>query len=88
MVGLGENFDEIKELIYDLSNAQVDILTVGQYIQPSKNHLKVEKYYSLEEFKQIEDFIKQNTKILPVVSPLARSSYKAFESYKKVCAKF
>ena len=87
MVGLGETLDELKELILDLDKANIDILTVGQYIQPSKNHLKVEKYYTPDEFKQIEEFIKNNTSILPVVSPLARSSYKAFESYKKIISK-
>jgi len=84
MVGLGEDLDEIKKLILDLNSIKLDILTVGQYIQPSKKHLKVEKYYTLDEFKEIHDFIKENTNIYPVVSPLARSSYKAFESYKAV----
>lgn len=86
MLGLGETFDEIKELILDLDKINLDILTIGQYIQPSKKHLNVEKYYSLEEYKKIEEFIKNNTKILPVVSPLARSSYKAREAYEKIKA--
>lgn len=84
MLGLGETIDEIKELIMDLSNVNLDILTIGQYIQPSKQHLNVEKYYTLDEYKEIEEFILKNTKILPIVAPLARSSYKAFESYKKI----
>jgi len=84
MLGLGETFDEIKELIMDLNQIKLDIVTVGQYIQPSKQHLAVEKYYTLDEYKEIEEFILNNTNILPVVAPLARSSYKAFDSYKKV----
>lgn len=84
MLGLGENLEEIKELIMNLSDAGLDILTVGQYIQPSKKHLMVEKYYTLDEYKYIEEFILKNTKIHPVVAPLARSSYKAFESYKAI----
>lgn len=84
MLGLGESIDEVKKLILDLASVGVDIITVGQYIQPSKKHLKVEKYYTLEEYNEIEGFIKQNTNILPVVSPLARSSYRAFEAYKIV----
>lgn len=87
MLGLGENLDEIKELILDLDKTKLDIVTVGQYIQPSKQHLNVEKYYSLDEYKTIEDFIKNNTNILPIVAPLARSSYKAYESYKKIVKK-
>lgn len=84
MLGLGEDIEEVKKLILDLGKVNLDILTVGQYIQPSKQHLKVEKYYSREEFLSIEDFIKKNTSIIPVVAPLARSSYKAYDSYKKV----
>lgn len=81
MLGLGENMDEIKDLIMDLNSVNLDIVTVGQYIQPSKKHLRVLKYYTLEEYKEIEEFIKKNTKIYPIVSPLARSSYRAYEAY-------
>ncbi len=84
MLGLGENFEEIKKLILDLDSVNLDILTVGQYIQPSKAHLKVQKYYALDEYKSIEDFIKNNTKIFPIVAPLARSSYRAFEAYNSI----
>ena len=87
MLGLGETMDEIKELVFDLDKIGLDIVTVGQYIQPSKKHLEVEKYYTLDEYKAIEDFIKNNTKILPIVAPLARSSYKAYESYLKIIEK-
>lgn len=84
MLGLGETIDEIKQLIMDLSAAKIDILTVGQYICPSKAHLAVEKYYTLDEYSQIEEFIRKNTKIYPVVSPLARSSYKAKEAWELI----
>lgn len=84
MLGLGEDMDEIKHLISDLDKTGLDILTVGQYIRPSKQHLKVKKYYTLEEYKDIEDYIKNNTSILPVVAPLARSSYKAKESFELI----
>ncbi len=84
MLGLGENLDEIYDLILDLNKAGIDILTVGQYIQPSKKHLEVKKYYKQEEYLQIEEFIKKNTDIFPVVAPLARSSYKAFEAWENV----
>ncbi len=84
MLGLGETFDELKTLILDLANVGLDIVTVGQYIQPSKKHLEVEKYYTLEEYKIIEEFISTETDIYPVVYPLARSSYKAFEAYQAI----
>jgi lipoic acid synthetase len=54
MIGLGENFEQIKETLCDLKNAGCDILTIGQYIQPSKEHLPVEKYYSLDEYEQLK----------------------------------
>ncbi|MBQ8636161.1 lipoyl synthase [bacterium] len=84
MLGLGETVDEIKSLIMDLSKIKLDILTVGQYIRPSKQHLEVKKYYTLDEYKEIEEFILKNTSILPVVAPLARSSYKAKESFETI----
>lgn len=84
MLGLGENMDEIKELILDLAKIKLDILTIGQYIRPSKKHLEVKKYYTQDEYKEIECFIKNETKILPVVAPLARSSYKAAQSYETI----
>lgn len=79
MIGLGETFDEIIELLQDLKNHNCDIVTVGQYIQPTKNHLKVEKYYTPQEFEKIkEEALKAGIKY-PVAFPLARSSYKASE---------
>ncbi len=84
MLGLGESMDEIKKLILDIAETDLDIVTVGQYIQPSKKHLEVSRYYTLDEYKIIEDFIKENTDIYPVVAPLARSSYKALDAYKAI----
>ena len=55
MVGLGEKIEEIEILLKDLRFADVDFVTVGQYMQPSKNHLPVIKYYTIEEFKKIEN---------------------------------
>ena len=53
MVGLNETIEEIEETLVDLKNAGVDIITIGQYIQPSKAHLPVAKYYTLEEFEEL-----------------------------------
>lgn len=84
MLGLGETMDEVKKLIIDLSGVNLDILTIGQYIRPSKQHLPVEKYYTLDEYKEIEEFIKKETDIYPIVAPLARSSYRAKEAYEAI----
>ena len=79
MIGLGETYEEITELLGDLKKYNCDIVTIGQYIQPTRNHLKVEKYYTPQEFENLKhDAIKIGIKF-SVSSPLARSSYKAAE---------
>lgn len=84
MLGLGENIDELKELFKDVKQAGCDILTIGQYIQPSMAHLPVEKYYTPEDFKYMGKIAKE-IGIKEVVSgPLVRSSYLAAESYEKI----
>ena len=82
MVGLGEDFDEIEETLYDLKNAGVDIVTIGQYIQPSKAHLEVAKYYTLEEFEDLKKLAKKAGFKNFEIGPLVRSSYKAMKSWQ------
>jgi lipoic acid synthetase len=77
MLGLGERVDEVVEVMKDLREAQVDVLTLGQYLQPSKDHLPVERFYTPSEFAEL-----RNTGLLlgfPYVEsgPLVRSSYHA-----------
>ncbi|MFI3300135.1 MAG: lipoyl synthase [Candidatus Gastranaerophilales bacterium] len=79
MVGLGESFEQIEETLCDLHSIKCDILTIGQYIQPSKAHLNVEKFYTPEEFEALQ---KLATKIgikHHKIAPLVRSSYNASE---------
>ncbi len=77
MLGLGENLDEIHETLFDLKKIKVDIITFGQYLQPSSKQLPVKKFYSQEEFQEIKNFA-QNLGFKFVVSgPLVRSSYRA-----------
>lgn len=84
MVGLGESFDEVEETFHDLKAVGCDIVTVGQYMQPSKKNLEVEKYYSNEDFEEIKK-LAQNAGIKEVVaSGLVRSSYNAFETYERI----
>lgn len=84
MVGLGETMDQLKQTFEDLKEVGCDIVTIGQYMQPSKHHLAVEKYYQQEEFKNIEDLAKSVGLKEVVASGLVRSSYRAFETYQKV----
>lgn len=84
MVGLGESFEEIEKACFDLKAVNCDILTVGQYMQPSKNHLAVEKYYSEEDFKRVGKIAKTAGIAEVVASGLVRSSYNAHETYNKL----
>ena len=86
MVGLGETFEEIEETLVDLKNNGVDIITIGQYIQPSKAHLPVEKYYALEEFEELKTLAKKIGFKNYQIDPLVRSSYKASISWQEAKA--
>ncbi|MXV37630.1 lipoyl synthase [Flavobacteriaceae bacterium Ap0902] len=77
MLGLGEEIDEVYETIEDIAGAGVDIITIGQYLQPSKKHLPVKKFITPEEFKGFEDFAKGLGFRHVESSPLVRSSYHA-----------
>ncbi|RLC21586.1 MAG: lipoyl synthase, partial [Deltaproteobacteria bacterium] len=77
MVGLGESIKEIEQTLTDLLSHGCDILTIGQYLQPTKAHLKVEKYYSPNEFKQLEKKARQIGFKKVAAGPFVRSSYNA-----------
>jgi lipoic acid synthetase len=84
MVGVGESLSEIFQTIKDLKNAGCDIITVGQYLQPSKKALAVVEYKKVEVFDEIADFaLKEGIKVV-LSAPLIRSSTRAFEAYKAV----
>jgi lipoyl synthase len=77
MVGLGETWEEIQETLEDVRKAGVDIVTFGQYLQPSKRHLEVKKYYTPEEFSELKRMaLKLGFKFV-ASGALVRSSYKA-----------
>lgn len=77
MLGLGETFEEIKETLDDLRAIDVDIVTFGQYLQPSKKLLKVEKYYTPEEFAELKRLATRLGFKFVASGPMVRSSYKA-----------
>ncbi|MFZ5948980.1 MAG: lipoyl synthase [Stygiobacter sp.] len=77
MVGIGETKEEVFELMEDLFNSGCDIMTIGQYLQPTKNHLQVNRYVTLEEFSEYKTFgLGLGFKAVES-SPLVRSSYHA-----------
>ena len=77
MLGLGESIDEVKETMQDLRAWDVDILTIGQYLQPSKTHLPIERYYHPAEFQELKDFGTDIGFRWVESGPLVRSSYHA-----------
>lgn len=77
IIGLGENFEQIKETFEDLYNVGCDILTVGQYIQPSKEHYPVWKYYKPEEYEELKKLATSVGIKHSQIGPLVRSSYNA-----------
>ncbi|MBT2640173.1 lipoyl synthase [Bacillus sp. ISL-39] len=79
MVGLGETKEELIEAMDDLRANNVDILTLGQYLQPSKKHLEVQKYYHPDEFAELREIALKKGFSHCEAGPLVRSSYHADE---------
>ena len=84
MVGLGENKDEILQVMDDLKAADVDFLTIGQYLQPSVKHFPLDRYYTPQEFNELGNIAKSKGFLLVSSSPLTRSSYHADEDFAKL----
>lgn len=83
MVGLGETNEELSKVFKDLAYAKCDIVTVGQYIQPSLSHAEVKKYYKPEEYKELEQLARAAGIKHAFCGPLVRSSYKAKDILNK-----
>lgn len=77
MVGLGETVEEVRDTMRDLRDWEVDILTIGQYLQPTVKHLPIERYYRPEEFEELKDFGMEIGFQWVESGPLVRSSYHA-----------
>ncbi|WP_374719939.1 lipoyl synthase [Parageobacillus toebii] len=86
MVGLGETKEEIIEAMDDLRANHVDILTIGQYLQPTKKHLKVVKYYHPDEFRELKEIALSKGFTHCEAGPLVRSSYHADEQVNAASA--
>ena len=84
MVGLGENKEEIIQVMDDLRSAEVDFITIGQYLQPSVKHYPLNRYYHPNEFKELETIANTKGFLLVSSSPLTRSSYHADEDFRKL----
>lgn len=88
MVGLGETFDEVVDVIKDLAQLKVDILTIGQYLQPSRKHLPIERYYRPEEFEELKRIGYELGFRWVESGPLVRSSYRAEQQVRQLSPNF
>ncbi|WP_238122651.1 MULTISPECIES: lipoyl synthase [unclassified Xanthobacter] len=84
MVGLGEERNEVLQLMDDLRSADVDFLTIGQYLQPTRQHHKVERFVTPDEFKAYETVAFAKGFLMVSSSPLTRSSHHAGEDFEKL----
>ena len=86
MVGLGESKDEVLQVMDDLRVAGVDFLTIGQYLQPTKKHAAIDRFWTPEEFKALETIAYAKGFLMVSASPLTRSSHHAGEDFARLKA--
>ena len=84
MLGMGEKRDEILQVMDDLKSADVDFITIGQYLQPSVKHHPLERYVHPDEFKELKRIAESKGFLIVASSPLTRSSYHADEDFVKM----
>ena len=84
MLGMGEKRDEILQVMDDLKSAEVDFITIGQYLQPSVKHHPLERYVHPDEFKELKRIAESKGFLIVASSPLTRSSYHADEDFHKM----
>ena len=84
MLGLGETKNEVLQVMDDLLSANVDFLTIGQYLQPSVKHFPLNRYVHPDEFKEYKEIALSKGFLIVSSSPLTRSSYHADEDFKKM----
>ncbi len=83
MLGLGESEVELMHAFHDLRKIDVDVLTLGQYLRPTKKHLPVEKFYSPDEFETLKSAAEKKGFLYVAAGPMVRSSYRAAELFLK-----
>ena len=84
MLGLGERKDEVLQIMDDLISADVDFLTIGQYLQPSIKHYPLIRYVHPDEFNELKSIAESKGFLIVASSPLTRSSYHADEDFSKM----
>jgi lipoyl synthase len=86
MVGLGEEKDEVLQVMDDMRSAEVDFITIGQYLKPTPNHAKVERFVTPDEFQMMGRMAKAKGFLMVASSPLTRSSYHAGDAFTQMRA--
>ena len=84
MLGMGEKRNEVLQVMDDLKSAEVDFITIGQYLQPSVKHHPLERYVHPDEFKELKNIAESKGFLIVASSPLTRSSYHADEDFYKM----
>jgi len=84
MVGLGETREEVQQVMDDMRSANIDFLTIGQYLQPTRKHAAVDRFVTPEEFKSYETIARTKGFLLVSASPLTRSSYHADSDFARL----
>lgn len=86
MVGLGETKEEIMQVMDDMINAGIDFITIGQYLQPTKKHAKIDRFWTPDEFKALETIAYSKGFLMVSSSPLTRSSHHAGDDFARLRA--
>ena len=86
MVGLGETKEEVGQVMDDMRAAQIDFITIGQYLQPTPKHAPIDKFWTPEEFEDLAKMAKRKGFLMVSATPLTRSSHHAGEDFAKLKA--
>ena len=86
MVGLGETKEEVSQVMDDMRAANIDFITIGQYLQPTPKHAPVAKWWTPEEFEELEKMARRKGFLMASCTPLTRSSHHAGDDFKKLKA--
>ena len=84
MVGLGESKEEVMQVMDDMRSAEIDFLTIGQYLQPTRKHAAIDRYVTPDEFQAYEEIARSKGFLMVSASPLTRSSYHAGEDFARL----
>jgi lipoyl synthase len=86
MVGLGETKEEVMQVMDDMRSAGVDFITIGQYLQPTRKHAPVDRFWTPDEFAALETIARAKGFLMVSASPLTRSSHHAGEDFARLKA--